>query len=64
MTIRLVKEPEIVLTESEYVRLLRQWESEQQYTAAPRSFEAWLRDRGHRPIGHAGHAEAPAASTR
>lgn len=46
MTIRIIKEPEIVLTESAHEQLRRQWEAEQRYTAAPQSFETWLRQRG------------------
>lgn len=45
MTIRIINEPDIYLTQTEYERLLREWESVQQYTAAPTSFETWLRDR-------------------
>lgn len=43
MAIRIIKEPDISLTQTEYERLLRKWESEQQYTTAPTSFETWLR---------------------
>ena len=45
MAIRIINEPDIVLTRSEYERLYREWESHQQYTAAPTSFETWLRSR-------------------
>lgn len=43
MSIRVIDEPDILLTRSEYERLRREWESEQQYTTAPTSFETWLR---------------------
>lgn len=57
MAIRIFKEPDIYLTQTEYERLRRVWESEQQYTTAPTSFEAWLRShqRAARP-GRAGDA--------
>lgn len=45
MTIRLIKEPDIHLTQAEHERLSRQWQAEQQYTTAPQSFETWLRRR-------------------
>lgn len=45
MSIRVIDEPDILLTRSEYERLRREWESEQQYTTAPTSFETWLRNR-------------------
>lgn len=50
MAIRIIKEPDISITQTEYERLLREWESEQQYTTAPTSFETWLRNRQGRTV--------------
>lgn len=48
MTIRIIPEPEIELTQSEYERLQREWEAAQQGTTAPVTFEAFVRSRRRR----------------
>ena len=45
MSIRIIEEPEIVLTRSEHDRLHREWVQSQSHTTAPRDFESWLRQR-------------------
>lgn len=45
MTIRIIEEPEIVLTRAEYESLRREWAASQQMTARPQSFESWLQGR-------------------
>lgn len=45
MAIRIIDEPEIVLTRAEYERLRRGWAATQTMTVAPSSFECWLAQR-------------------
>ena len=44
MTIRIIKEPDIYITERERSRLLPEWERSQRMTTRPVSFKEWLRD--------------------
>lgn len=60
MGIRIIDEPDIVLTHDEHERLSREWEAAQRMTVAPLSFEAWLRRRG-RPV-HPSHSGFPKKS--
>lgn len=45
MTIRIIDEPEIEMTQAKYERLRREWAATQQMTVAPQSFESWVRSR-------------------
>lgn len=48
MTIHIIREPDIHLTQADYDRLHREWQSCQQYTTAPCSFEAYVRAHRHK----------------
>lgn len=43
MTIRIAKEPDIVLTRREHYRLNQEWIKSQQMTTHPQDFESWVR---------------------
>lgn len=45
MGIQIIKGPDIYITQSEYERLLPEYNSSQQYTTCPTTFETWLRER-------------------
>lgn len=47
MSIRIIEEEEILLTQEEHERLQREWQESQRYTTAPCSFEVWLRGHGY-----------------
>jgi len=43
MSIKIAKEPDVVLTPKEYQRLYRDWIQSQQMTTHPQDFESWVR---------------------
>lgn len=45
MSIKIIEEPDIYLTQEERDQLFREWKQAMMYTAAPVSFEIWVRQR-------------------
>ncbi len=43
MTIKIIDEGELRLTQAEYDRYLREWQKAMQMTVAPVDFETWVR---------------------
>ena len=46
MTIRILKEPDVFVTQAELERLVPLYRSSQKYTVEPVSFDTWLRQFG------------------
>lgn len=58
MTIRLVTEPDIHLTQSEFERYRREWERMAMFMVDPPSFEEFVRTRKERTVGKGGSPNA------